>query len=102
MKFKTAKVLRNHIECKHTDIKHKCDFENCNMEYKRKTELNAHKRIHIGLYPYPCKFPSCDKGFTCRFSLSKHMIEHQVVYDIFDASKINFVTSSDTLKTLGL
>lgn len=52
----------------------KCRF--CGRVFPRDKSLNAHERIHSGIKPYICDFPSCSRAFTQSGQLKTHQRLH--------------------------
>lgn len=57
----------------------KCDFEGCNMKFRKWHNLYDHLRIHTKERPYTCPFKDeldCHLTFTQRSNLNKHIKSH--------------------------
>jgi len=51
-----------------------CDYKDCRQEFMRKGNLLDHAYMHAGIRPFSC--PNCDKNFTQKSNLKKHMKVH--------------------------
>ncbi|KAI6131243.1 hypothetical protein EDD16DRAFT_1821162 [Pisolithus croceorrhizus] len=52
----------------------KCDYANCEKEFKSKRALTAHhKVIHIGQRNHVCPHPLCDSAFGYKHLLQRHL-----------------------------
>lgn len=60
------------IQSVFTGLKFKCHI--CDKEYKHKTGLDIHMRMHSGENNYPCD--ECGKQFACKSSLYQHKRLH--------------------------
>ena len=57
----------------------KCDFEGCDMKFRKWHNLYDHLRIHTKERPYTCPFAEqlgCNLTFTQRSNLNKHIKSH--------------------------
>lgn len=70
-RFKTAKNMRSHL-LTHSLDRHKCRF--CHKEFKSKSSLQSHEKLHFEVRPFICK--CCDKGFTSNNYLKSHQKVH--------------------------
>ncbi|XP_062133138.1 zinc finger protein 883-like [Drosophila sulfurigaster albostrigata] len=53
---------------------YKCDI--CDSRFLVEHRLQAHKRQHEGLTPYPCTETGCERGFNRMHCLSEHLKQH--------------------------
>ncbi|CAI2375523.1 unnamed protein product [Moneuplotes crassus] len=51
-----------------------CNYGACNKEFTRSWSIIDHVRMHEGVRPYKCKF--CDKSYTQKGNMLKHMKRH--------------------------
>ncbi|KAH8302798.1 hypothetical protein KR044_010800 [Drosophila immigrans] len=62
------------LEVSHHYSCYKCDI--CDMRFLVEHRLQAHKRQHEGLMPYPCTEDGCDRAFNRQHCLSEHLRQH--------------------------
>ncbi|KAL7933453.1 hypothetical protein V8C35DRAFT_55653 [Trichoderma chlorosporum] len=53
-----------------------CDWESCNKDFKRRSDLTRHYKIHTNERPHPCTAPGCEKRFIQRSALAVHTRTH--------------------------
>ncbi|KAL6861006.1 hypothetical protein J3F83DRAFT_227813 [Trichoderma novae-zelandiae] len=53
-----------------------CDWESCKKDFKRRSDLTRHYKIHTNERPHPCTAPGCDKRFIQRSALAVHTRTH--------------------------
>uniref|UniRef100_A0A034VSV7 Endothelial zinc finger protein induced by tumor necrosis factor alpha n=1 Tax=Bactrocera dorsalis TaxID=27457 RepID=A0A034VSV7_BACDO len=58
-----------------TKTTYRCDI--CPSRFFVEHRLNAHKREHEGLMPYPCTQEGCTKAFNRRSALARHLRQHE-------------------------
>lgn len=71
--FSTNRVLRNHINHKHSD-KRKYECDECHKKFKTDSGLYAHRKTHTDTYDYSCQI--CLKKFKFKVHLSRHLTMH--------------------------
>uniref|UniRef100_W8C868 Zinc finger protein 879 n=1 Tax=Ceratitis capitata TaxID=7213 RepID=W8C868_CERCA len=71
---KSRKVLTRSVTAKESAI-YRCDI--CPARFFIEHRLNAHKREHEGLLPYPCTHEGCEKSFNRWNALSRHLQQHE-------------------------
>ncbi|KNC76609.1 hypothetical protein SARC_10899 [Sphaeroforma arctica JP610] len=49
-----------------------CRVEGCGKTFRYSQNLNAHRAVHTGVYPYPCTWGSCEHKFVSQRDLSRH------------------------------
>ncbi|XP_028130169.2 zinc finger protein 93 [Diabrotica virgifera virgifera] len=55
-------------------LKYKCQFENCDVAYRKKWLLEEHIRKHNKERPFVCTSPDCNKTFTKDSHLKRHKV----------------------------
>ncbi|KAL7799782.1 hypothetical protein V8C37DRAFT_365453 [Trichoderma ceciliae] len=53
-----------------------CSWESCNKDFKRKSDLTRHYKIHTNDRPHPCTAPGCGRQFIQRSALVVHTRTH--------------------------
>lgn len=51
-------------------------FEDCNKSFYRVQNFVVHLRVHLGIRHYECEY--CDKTFSQKGNLSKHVRKHEI------------------------
>lgn len=68
-------VFRRQAALKKHELTHDVRCEPCGKVFRRVADLNKHKKsVHTAVKPYEC--PHCERGFTCRVSLERHVRSH--------------------------
>lgn len=55
---------------------YKCNFENCDKMFPKRSNFVDHLRTHTGERPYKCSSETCGKSFTQIGNLKKHLTLH--------------------------
>lgn len=66
-------------ECEKTNrpvIMYKCEYDNCGKEFNRTWNLLDHAMAHQKIRPNKCMY--CEKSFTQKGNLKKHMKVHEI------------------------
>ncbi|KAI9453415.1 hypothetical protein BJY52DRAFT_1123613 [Lactarius psammicola] len=72
--FSEAATLQQHMR-RHTQEKpYLCDVPGCGKAFAIAGALTIHRRTHMGLKPFKCKY--CERAFSESSNLSKHMRTH--------------------------
>ncbi|PMD42023.1 hypothetical protein L207DRAFT_305370 [Hyaloscypha variabilis F] len=53
-----------------------CDVTGCSNSYQRIHELRRHKRTHLGVKPYSCRYSQCGKSGLNGFVRKDHLRQH--------------------------
>ncbi|XP_072937467.1 uncharacterized protein [Epargyreus clarus] len=85
----STETLQN---CTTQESKHKCNV--CFKEFKWKSTLHGHKKIHTGIKPFEC--PTCNMRFLRRSVLNLHLKQHEgLVLFKCNSCKASFVTKGE-------
>ena len=71
--FKNKTSLRKHLRV-HNPRDHVC--AECGKAFKESTKLKRHFLVHTGEKPFPCTFEGCGKRFSLSFNLHTHVRIH--------------------------
>lgn len=71
--FKNKTSLRKHLRV-HNPRDHVC--AECGKAFKESTKLKRHFLVHTGERPFPCTFEGCGKRFSLSFNLRTHVRIH--------------------------
>ena len=70
--------LRRHIKLIHLGIKeYACTEPGCTQQFPRRSDLNAHLRMHKGERPFVCQYEGCGKSFRRRSDCLVHERRHE-------------------------
>ncbi|KAJ3381143.1 transcriptional repressor [Lobulomyces angularis] len=69
-------LLINKLNPSHLVRKHICSFPKCGRDFKTKSHLERHVRIHSGEKPYACPWPNCLKRCSRRDNMHQHYSTH--------------------------
>lgn len=73
--FKNNYNLKRHIKTKHLGQRNfECKY--CGLKLVSKQNLKEHKYIHLGIKPFKCSFPGCNKKYRQSSQLSIHKKTH--------------------------
>lgn len=53
-----------------------CDWDGCDLRFRRRHHLVAHKRVHTKERPYDCQYPGCEMKFTKSHHVKRHFETH--------------------------
>ena len=79
--FGTPKYLLTHKKVTHPKELFTCDWPECGRVYKQKNVFDDHKRRHLGVREFQCKYEGCAKRFFRKQTLDKHHNTHSKKYE---------------------
>lgn len=78
--FGQRNSFRLHLQS-HQGIKpYKCEFDGCTWAFMQKSKLQIHIQSHTGERPVKC--PICQKGYTKRYHVRKHIKNFHKISDV--------------------
>ncbi|XP_054153508.1 transcription factor IIIA-like [Oppia nitens] len=64
-----------------------CSYIGCNAVFNRMYRLDRHVRHHTGEKPFVCHIDGCDRSFSCKSYLSKHLKRPHKITDKITTEK---------------
>ena len=74
--FPGTRYLMRHKRTSHPEERLTCDWPECGRVYKIKKAFDDHKRRHLGVRAYQCKYEGCAKRFFAIKALTNHHNTH--------------------------
>ncbi|KAJ2347540.1 hypothetical protein GGF43_004735 [Coemansia sp. RSA 2618] len=97
-RFIQRSALKVHFRTHSGERPHTCEV--CDRSFSDSSSLARHRRTHTGVRPYGCEHPGCQKRFTRKTSLRKHMLTHSPHHARFRRPSSAAPSSADSSATM--
>lgn len=94
--FRDEASLKEHLTVHSRGHPHVCKF--CGKGFLKVYVLEGHEHLHTGVRPFKCDFAGCDRTFTSKLYLSKHVPVHTNTKPITQSNQhVNSDTSNKSI-----